>query len=401
MPFLVSICEKTGVLRHLLVILMVSLGGLQAAQGYATKPKATQAVSSFARSLLEFQAYSQRKQVEARAYAKKRYPGLNQSPDRQRLLDRAHQSGNSPLLLHHGGATRVSALLVHGFSDSPYFMEHIAQHLYSQGVNVVVVLLTGHGLESDALADSGVVTLKAWQKDVDAGFRIAKGLGDKVVGVGFSTGASLLLESASYTQIPIEMALLGDPMMVALPFPQPDGLIVPPRLKFDGLVLFAPVLRVLDWRVRTLGPSGMWIYKQVSDYSFPPEGDDWSFKYLKKAINGVEQVQRLVNHLVRFSHWDPKGSGSRPPMLGIFSEADDTIDTQFAINYLSSQAQEARSDFETYVFASPEAVDHTGFIRFQQEGDEFSFIDHARYQKMTDFIDRFLDDHGLSVSIEY
>jgi pimeloyl-ACP methyl ester carboxylesterase len=100
-------------------------------------------------------------------------------------------AGNGPYILHHGQVTENVAVLIHGLSDSPFYMRGIAEHLYAKGFNVVVPLLPGHGLndadaamEDEALAEHWL----AHSKDV---IEFASHLGSKLYVGGFSTGGAL------------------------------------------------------------------------------------------------------------------------------------------------------------------------------------------------------------------
>ncbi|MFN7090065.1 MAG: alpha/beta hydrolase, partial [Allorhizobium sp.] len=87
--------------------------------------------------------------------------------------------------------TPVSVIYVHGFSASPAEVrplpDRVAQAL---GANLFLTRLTGHGLDDpDAL---GLATIDDWAADVGEALAIGKRLGDRVVVVSTSTGASLV-----------------------------------------------------------------------------------------------------------------------------------------------------------------------------------------------------------------
>ena len=350
--------------------------------------------ASFANSLGQFQAYVEAKQTAAEAYVQKRYPQPGQEEQRQRVLQRYSMPGNHPFLLHHGRRTQLSVLLVHGFSDSPYYMEHLAEYFFSRGMNVIAILLPGHGLESDAMIDSEVVNLANWQNEIKIGHQLASQFGDQVLGVGFSTGASLLLESASYhRQVSKQNYASGAALVHNLNVnSEPKVRIRKPRLSFAGLVLLSPVLKIRDWRVRSMRSTGIWVYKQLSDYSFPPDGQDYDFKYLKDAINGVEQVQRLVEQLEMGMAWKRSNSlVESPPVLEIFSESDETVDSVYGHSLLQMRLGSA---LQSYVFPLRLQVGHSGFLR-HSEG-EGEFIDRQSYQQMLLVVDKFLRNHSIS-----
>src|SRR3954462_695769 len=58
---------------------------------------------------------------------------------------------NMPFLLTHGRKTSRSILMVHGYTDSPYYVRSLADEFYAQGYNVVAILLPGHGTKPEDL----------------------------------------------------------------------------------------------------------------------------------------------------------------------------------------------------------------------------------------------------------
>lgn len=113
------------------------------------------------------------------------------------LADPIRGPGNHPMILHHGRATDDAIVLVHGLSDSPYFMCAIARRLHDAGLNVVMPLLTGHGLRRPRdeihLADLH----ERWIEDVRAALRVADRLGRRVSIGGLSTGGLLSVFAAA------------------------------------------------------------------------------------------------------------------------------------------------------------------------------------------------------------
>jgi len=101
---------------------------------------------------------------------------------------------NYPNILYHGHKTDHVIVLIHGFTDSPYYMKDIAELFYLQGANVILPLLPGHGLSStdDALKklqDFGLD--KKWKEEVDTIVEIAQMIGTNVSIGGLSTGGAL------------------------------------------------------------------------------------------------------------------------------------------------------------------------------------------------------------------
>ena len=102
--------------------------------------------------------------------------------------------GNAPYILHHNKVTEKVVVLFHGLSDSPFFLRSIAQSIYQQGNNVIVVLLPGHGKkQADAdMQDSGLAD--RWRAHVSEVIDYASSLGKQRYLGGFSTGGALATE---------------------------------------------------------------------------------------------------------------------------------------------------------------------------------------------------------------
>lgn len=102
--------------------------------------------------------------------------------------------GNAPFVLRHDVPSQKVAVLIHGLSDSPFFMREIANILYHQGFDVLVPLLPGHGLReaSDDMTDGDLA--ERWQTHVDEVIALADTMGETLVVGGFSTGGALAVE---------------------------------------------------------------------------------------------------------------------------------------------------------------------------------------------------------------
>jgi len=112
------------------------------------------------------------------------------SPSRLR-----EKEGNYAKILHHGKPTDNVIVLVHGLTDSPFYMSAIAADFAQAGFNVILPLLPGHGLNRP-----GRVFRKLkhtdWIHTVDAACQVAQSLGNKVSIGGLSTGGALAVHRA-------------------------------------------------------------------------------------------------------------------------------------------------------------------------------------------------------------
>lgn len=99
------------------------------------------------------------------------------------------RDGCHPVIMEHGRSDKA-IVLVHGLTDSPFFMTEIANHFYRNlGYNVYLPLLHFHGLK-DPKGMEGV-DLKEWKANVRFAIATAKSKAEKVSIGGLSTGGTL------------------------------------------------------------------------------------------------------------------------------------------------------------------------------------------------------------------
>jgi esterase/lipase len=122
-------------------------------------------------------------------YYDKHFNGYKKKDD---VRDRCH-----PQIFKHDddGQPRNAIVLVHGLTDSPYFMKDIGEYFCTKmGFDVYIPLLRTHGLkEPEDMKDA---SLKEWQKDVRFAVDKAKESDGKVSIGGLSTGGTLSVELA-------------------------------------------------------------------------------------------------------------------------------------------------------------------------------------------------------------
>lgn len=109
---------------------------------------------------------------------------------------RLRNEGNAPFMLYGDTPSDKVAVLVHGLSDSPFFLREIARIVHDQGYTVLVPLLPGHGLREadDDMEDWALA--ERWQAHIDDVMAIARSMGDSVIAGGFSTGGALVVQQA-------------------------------------------------------------------------------------------------------------------------------------------------------------------------------------------------------------
>jgi len=104
--------------------------------------------------------------------------------------DATVRTGCEPRRLLHSTTTGKAIVLVHGLTDSPYFMSALADYFFAVlGYDVYMPLLQCHGLkEPNGMAG---VSLAEWKRNVDFALDEAAGRSGKVSIGGLSTGGAL------------------------------------------------------------------------------------------------------------------------------------------------------------------------------------------------------------------
>ncbi len=99
--------------------------------------------------------------------------------------------GCEPRIMVQDQPTDKAIILIHGLTDSPFFMEAIGECFYKWGYNVFIPLLAGHGLKDPKYLKG--VKLEAWIKNVDFAIQEAQDKYKcKVISIGgLSTGGTL------------------------------------------------------------------------------------------------------------------------------------------------------------------------------------------------------------------
>jgi esterase/lipase len=94
-----------------------------------------------------------------------------------------------PQIFQHGDK-RNAIVLVHGLTDSPYFLREIGEYFAAEmGFDVYIPLLLAHGLkEPEGMKDASA---DGWKKNVGFAIEAAKSSGGQISIGGFSTGGTL------------------------------------------------------------------------------------------------------------------------------------------------------------------------------------------------------------------
>jgi carboxylesterase len=170
----------------------------------------------------------------------------------------------------------VGILLIHGFTGAPPEMRLLGEFLAAQGYTVLGPLLPGHGTEP---ADLNRVQWRDWTLAVEAAYVDLASRTEQVVVGGLSMGGLLALHLGAAA----------------------------PQDKLRGLMLFAPGLRVMDWRlplstiarhIRPILPRDPAAPSDLAD----PEAEQRLWHYDAYPVGGASQLwylQRAVRRQLK------------------------------------------------------------------------------------------------------
>lgn len=212
----------------------------------------------------------------------------------------------------------ATVLLLHGLSDSPYSMRHLAQALHEQGNHVLNLRLPGHGT-----APSGLVW--ATWKDMAAAVQLAaRHLHQQHPEVplhiiGYSNGAALALI--------YELTALSDGSL-----PRPDKLVlISPEIGVSSLARFARTQARLG---RLLG------LEKLGWNDISPEYDP--FKYGSFAINAGNlsyEITHVIQRMITAAGEQGKLQDIAP-ILAFSSVVDATVDVNSLVSHLFNRLPE-------------------------------------------------------------
>ena len=222
------------------------------------------------------------------------------------------QDWNRSYILEPSGTPRGAAVLLHGLTDSPYSLRHVASRYRDHGFVVVAIRLPAHGTVPAALTD---VDWETWFAATRLAVREARRRAPPPVPlhiVGFSNGGSLALK---YALDAIE-----------------DKALAP-----DRMILISPMVGITRF-ARFAGLAGLPAmfpaFARATWLSVLPEFNP--FKYNSFPINGARQSYRLTAALqTQISRYEREGRlTGLPPILTFQSVMDFTVSTSAVLSGL-------------------------------------------------------------------
>jgi alpha-beta hydrolase superfamily lysophospholipase len=225
---------------------------------------------------------------------------------------RFSQDWNRSYELQPEGAPRGAVVLLHGLTDSPYSLRHIARLYRDRGFVAVAIRLPAHGTVPAAL------TTVEWPEWVAATRLAARAAGPSkpLHIVGFSNGGALALKYA--------LDSLDDPSLRA-----PDRLVL--LSPMVGITAFARFAGFAAW------PAFFPAFVNAAWLGILPEFNP--FKYNSFPVNGAVQSHRLTQALQSQITAEARAGrmGGLAPTITFQSIVDFTVSTRAIIRSLYGQ----------------------------------------------------------------
>ena len=226
------------------------------------------------------------------------------------------QDWNRSYVLLPQGTPVGAVVLLHGLTDSPYSLRHVARRYVQDGFAAVAIRLPGHGTVPAGLSQ---VEWEQWMAATHLAVREARRLAPAPAPlhvVGFSNGGALAMKYA--------LDVLDDPQLA----------------RPERIVLFAPMIGITSM-ARFAGvfgwPAFFPAFDKAAWLGIVPEFNP--FKYNSFPVNGARQsslvARRLQAQIDRHAREDQlKGL---PPVLTFQSVVDFTVSTHAIVSALYSR----------------------------------------------------------------
>lgn len=220
--------------------------------------------------------------------------------DLEKIVD-----GNAPFELKpsagfppgHNKTFRRGVLLVHGLTDSPYFMRYLAEFFQQNGFRVMAILLPGHGTQPGDMLD---ISWREWAKAVAYGADRLAEEADEFFLAGFSAGGALSVYHSLHDQRVSGLFLFS------------------PAFKISARAAYANLHRLYSWLI----PSAKWV-------GIRPDKSLYKYESLpKNAAAQMHALTKRLNSLLR-SH------EVSIPVFAAASEDDMTADTPTTVEFMA------------------------------------------------------------------
>ncbi|MBB3929463.1 alpha-beta hydrolase superfamily lysophospholipase [Kaistia hirudinis] len=226
------------------------------------------------------------------------------------------QNWNRSFVLMPEGTPRGAVVLLHGLTDAPYSLRHIAEDYQRQGYVAVGIRLPGHGTVPAGLTEVQWADWAAAVRIAVAEARRLAGEGKPLHLVGYSNGGALA-------------------MMYAL-----DAIEDPKLARPDRIVLMSPMIGVTRF-ARFAGLAGLPAllpaFAKAAWLGIVPEFNP--FKYNSFPVNAARQSFLLSDALQkRLARFSSEGKlAALAPVLTFQSALDHTVSTRAIVTALYDQ----------------------------------------------------------------
>jgi alpha-beta hydrolase superfamily lysophospholipase len=220
---------------------------------------------------------------------------------------------NRSYVMDPDGKPAGAVVLLHGLTDSPYSLRHIARRYRDDGFVAVAIRLPGHGSVPSGLAD---VEWEQWMEATRLAVREAKrraGPSAPLHLIGFSNGGALAMKYA--------LDVLDDRTLA-----RPDRIVlISPMIGITSLARFAGVF---GW------PAVFPAFAKAAWLGIVPEFNP--FKYNSFPVNGARQSSLVARRLQEniASHARDGRLKELAPILTFQSVVDFTVSTRAIVNAL-------------------------------------------------------------------
>jgi len=257
-----------------------------------------------------------RKDVTEKLDAEERIP-LNRYYDRSPIYpEHFAQDWNRSYELMPAGKPVGAVVLLHGLTDSPYSLRHIAENYRQRGFVAVGIRLPGHGTVPGGLTRVDWAQWLAATRLAVREARRAAGTDVPLQLVGFSNGGALAMK---YTLDSLDDPSLARPSRVVL---------ISPMI---GVTSFARFAGYAGW------PAIFPAFAKTAWLNLMPEFNP--FKYNSFPVNAARQSY-LLTHVLQQQIIQDERSGKLtqlPPVLAFQSVVDSTVSTRAVVTALFNQ----------------------------------------------------------------
>ncbi|CNK80694.1 membrane protein [Yersinia mollaretii] len=220
---------------------------------------------------------------------------------------------NRSYILQPDGKPKGAVVLLHGLTDTPYSLRHIAENYRQRGYVAIGIRLPAHGSVPAALTD---VEWQDWLAATRLAVREAKALSGPDVPlhvVGFSNGGALAMK---YTLDSMDDPALAKPARVIL---------ISPMI---GVTSFARFAGIAGW------PAIFPAFAKAAWLGIVPEFNP--FKYNSFPVNAARQSYLLTSVLQQQIARDARNNkmDELPPILTFQSLMDSTVSTRAVVTAL-------------------------------------------------------------------